>query len=37
MGVSTHEDLFFFWRSLDFGQKNALNFGEDLFLDRKTF
>ena len=26
-----HEDLFsFFLRSLDFGQKNVLNFGEDL-------
>ena len=38
MGVSTHEDLFleifldlFFRRSLDFGKKNALNFGEELF------
>ena len=33
----TWRPFFFFWRSLDFGQKNALNFGEDLFLDRKTF
>ena len=28
MGVSEHEELFL--RSLDFGQKNALNFGKDL-------
>ena len=31
VSVSFHEYLFFFLRSLDFEQKNALNFGEDLF------
>ena len=36
------DDLFLFWRSPNFGRKNGLNFGEDLFFcrspdfDRKT-
>ena len=34
MNMKTFFFFLFFWRSPDFGQKNALNFGEDLFFWR---
>ena len=42
MGLSAHEDLFFFFEITCFWTENALNFGEHLFFgdhlifDRKT-